>query len=320
MATLPSQTARLRSTLWPEAAWDKIGILALVAYALFWLLAFDISQAAESVMILAFLVTFFRRSTPAQRRDPLLLILLFWIGYQFIFVPIVIREFPDLATGQIEFAQHYSKIALIFVVAWWVRGSSERLVIVLSCAVIGFLLGAIFQENGVIDAFQDVLRYRRVGFGYRNAEHTAVYASFSLFFLIFLRKRIVRLFGSWKWVGYALWTGATLFSIAIIILTQTRATWLGLILSTGLVGLASVLIWLTGTLTKERCLRFRNIVPAILVFFLLFASLYGTDAGQAVKKRFAGVTEEIQNIMKGKFRPTNIPERRGACDDVAAGF
>lgn len=249
----------------------RIAKLALLFYAGCWLAWYDLSQIAESVLILCF---FFALGRPKAQlfRDPLFIVIVVWIFYQLVVVPKAIEEFPDLAEAQIDYAGHYSKVALILVVAWALNGSIVNATGVLMFLAVGFVLGSVFQNGGLIDSIDAVTKGVRSNFGYKNEAHTAVYATLSFFILLFLGPRITEIFfESRKWLGYSLLTIGVSYSLMVIVLAKTRASWIAL-------GVAVFVMLFTFAITRLKTKRViapsKAITGGSLILALTVASAF----------------------------------------------
>jgi len=225
-----------------NVAVEYAGILALLVYALFWLPLEDVSGAAEVVLIGLFFWTLWRDPRRELLRSPLVLIALGWISYQLLFVPFVIREFPELLAGQIEYALHYAKLALIPMVAWWLGGAVRTVALMFGLAALGFILGVTFQADGVLDSIHSIGKHKRLGLGYRNWEHVAVYAGFALLILTGLWRQLAGWFGRHQRFGHTCVAAGIIYCLWLVMITQTRAVWLGLSFAALVAGIAALLV------------------------------------------------------------------------------
>lgn len=209
---------------------ERAAYIALLCYAFFWLCLQDVSQTAESVILLLFVYVLVTQSGNL-RHEPMLYLVYAWLVYQLAFVPWVIHQFPDTAADQIGWARHYAKLALIIVVAWWLGGDVRNIVLMLALVALGFLIGVTFRDGGVLDSYEELSQLRRPHMGYTNSQHISVYAAFTLMVLLTLRQRIAALFVQNHVIVQILIFIGIFYSSVLVILMQTRATWLGLLVA-----------------------------------------------------------------------------------------
>jgi O-antigen ligase len=279
----------------------KAGQLALLAFSLFWLLAIEVSQFAQGVLIGLTLVLLVRREGRGLRADPLFWVVMGFFGYQLLLLPKYTLEFPELIDKQLEYTLHYAKIALIPVVAWWLGGSPRRVTMTLALAVAGFLLGVTFQDGGFIDSFAAIKAHQRVGLGYKNWEHVSIYAAFSLLVLLIFGHRILELFGRYRAVGLLIVSLSAVYCLIIIIAVQTRATWLGLLVA-GCVGVALRYLILRPRGQPESGNGKVRLVSAIGVGLALLLAGSALDLGEMINKRLAQERQVFETIMSGDLK------------------
>lgn len=277
--------------------------MALLVYALFWLSLEEVSGAAEVVLIGLFFWTLWREPHRELLRSPLVLVALGWISYQLLFVPFVIREFPELLAGQIEYALHYAKLALIPMVAWWLGGAVRTVALMFGLAALGFILGVTFQADGVLDSIYAIGEHKRLGLGYRNWEHVAVYAGFALLILLGLWRQLAGWFGRYQRFGHACIAMGIVYCLWLVLITQTRAVWLGLSFAALAAGLTALLTSRIGTSGNPVDRENRRSPAWFLIGMVgvVVAVLATFDIHKLVEQRLAQEQHVVDMIVAGEL-------------------
>lgn len=297
----PTDSFRRANNIWVERA----GVIALMAYAFFWLVKIDISISAESMMFVLFVWAMFTDRHKLLLRESILYLFVAWVLFQIGLYYWADDLFPHLRGDHIRDARLITNIFMFVVVAWWLGGSSKTIALVLALCALGFVLGAMFQDGGLLDELKRLKRHQRLSLGYRNAEHTSVYATFVLFALATFRRRIVALLPhKLRHLTQLLIFLAILFCIVAILGTQTRATWIGIIVSAALL-LLGYLTYLAISLYNGKKFDLKStgikalwLIAGTTVAFLFLAQI---DADKFVSKRIQDENRSIERLWKGEI-------------------
>ncbi|TDR57266.1 O-antigen ligase [Halomonas ventosae] len=119
-----------------------------------------------------------------------------------------------------------AKWFLFIGLAWWLGGSTRATLLAWGLALVG-LMAVVWLIDGNLTHWQLGLNGRRVDFGIRNAQHTALFFGAALIGLICFARRCLAP-GRMAWLrrlGWGFAVGSCLVGIGI---TQTRAVWLAM--------------------------------------------------------------------------------------------
>ncbi|MGP9765125.1 O-antigen ligase family protein [Halomonas sp. AOP13-D3-9] len=131
---------------------------------------------------------------------------------------------PHLA-GDYPKLDHIARLFVFVIFAWWLAGSTRNTLLFWSIASAAVVLAPWIAGNGLAD-FQLGFLGERIGFGIRNVQHSAMFFGTVLMGLIIFLPRLLR--APFQHYGkLTLWSLAFLVIIAGVIISQTRATWLG---------------------------------------------------------------------------------------------
>ncbi|MFO7593044.1 MAG: O-antigen ligase family protein [Pseudomonadota bacterium] len=283
----------------------KIAMPAVVLYAFFWLANYEVARAAESLLILLFFISVVNRgnATAVLLREPLFWLLVLWVLLQAYVYFQTAKLFPEWQDGQVTVARHYSKVFMVLVLAWWMAGAVRTILLLYGLAFAGFVVGIIFSDELVAD-LQRIIAHVRVDFGYRNWEHLSVYSAFFFLVTVFFWRRLLALFqGNWVWVGYLLLAGWLVVCLTGIIGSQTRATWLGLIVALGVASTGYIIrVWRrqkhAGEANRQSYIRYGSVgVLLILVFAALVIKF---DASGLVEKRLEREQGVVALLLEGR--------------------
>lgn len=214
--TLPSRT-RLSA-----------GLLILFAFCA-WNLT-GLANAALGILILLFLLDLPSHWTQL-RRDPAFLLLLVALGVTSLLAWRAAVQFPETAPQQWDAVLAWTFPFLFVVVAWSIKGDERLMRSVLAAAAIGLVVGVLRKSDwSLLDA---MLAGERYHFGYA-ALGLGFLVSVMLVGVVLFRRRILglRLMGAPRpMIGAILWVLGLAFTIAVLVITQSR----GSVLSLGLV-------------------------------------------------------------------------------------
>ena len=290
------------------------GIFSLFLYAFFWLLDIEISRIGESLMFLFFVIMLFTNKPKFLLREPIPYLLFAWVIFQIAMYQWAASRFPSLAVDHINEARTITNVFMFLVVAWWLGGNTKRISFTLFLCVIGFVLGATFQSDGLIDEWNTFGTHKRWTLGYRNWEHASVYSSLSLMVLVFTGSRAITYIPKkYQKVSIALIFIMLAFSLTAIIFTQTRATWLGLVIAASAfcVGytLNKVLTSKKRVSEKNKKIN-RTLITTLIAVVILSALLSSLGATKIVTDRLDAERTAIDKLLTGDLSHTKITSVR----------
>ena len=232
--------ARLNSNVgWPESVWRTpaglrwVALTGLVAYAFLKFLRPELGDAAGSLMALLGLVAVLAYGKKVRASAPLWLLLaaivvqiVAWVGGYF-HHPEWIADNPRL--------DRLARLFLFIGVAWWLGGNTRACLLVWGLGALGVILVMLppFTEW---TTWERGLSGWRVNLSIQNAQHDSMLLGTVLIGLVTMMKRFVSA-GPWRFIRVSFWLLGLLVCLAGVLVTQTRATWLGLLLAIGLGGL-----------------------------------------------------------------------------------
>jgi len=270
------------------------GWVALSVYIFSWFSSLDVSRAAEVVFLLCFIFLWFREPDRKIKYHWVFLVFLAFIALEVFVYFFAIERFPGFADGQVKGARHIAKLFLCITVAWWLRGSVKAAVYLVAIFVAGFLFALLIG----FDASQWImgLQGHRVDFGFTNAQHTAVYFAMALIFSV-----------CWCWCCYQKSTsivlllvpgGLVILSMLGVIITQTRAVWLGCFITLLLVAIVAIF------LNKKKAITLLS-TPKVGLFFVLGAMLsivFLWQFSPLIEKRLEYENQVIEDLVEGNLQ------------------
>lgn len=223
----------------PDRTRLAAGLLILFAFS-----AWNLTGLANAS--LGLLVLLFLRDLPDHwtrlRRDPAFLLLVAGLGVTTLLAWRAAILLPEIAAAQWSAISSWTFPFLFVVTAWWLRGDERLIRAVLAAAGIGLVVGVLRKSDwSLIDEILGGLRYH---FGYA-ALGLGFLASVMLVGLVLFRRRITGLRLGRRpcpFLGWALWLAGLAFTIAVLVVTQSR----GSALSLALVAMGFALFQLLG--------------------------------------------------------------------------
>jgi O-antigen ligase len=146
---------------------------------------------------------------------------------------------------------------------------------------------------------------QRLDFGYKNAQHTAVYASFSFFVLFFLRKSLVSRFSGYA--GYAINALMFLgmFYVAwIVVAAQSRASWLGMVAAAAVYVAYLVITMFMKAASNDKgadkgWFSKKYLYSSLVAVALLSVILYSLPVEKIITKRLSVEQDVIADVVEG---------------------
>lgn len=250
-----------------------------------------ISRYAEAVFVLGFVFMVWHHFARLKREPTLWFFALSVILPPLFFVVNYIID-ADMAKAYFDW-ERMPRIMLFMAVGWWLGGVEANNIKFLSVAFLGLMI-AVLADPMRMSYLQSIFQGRRVDFGILNAQHVALYFSITLIGFLSYGPRALKLENSISKVVALLFVGfGLMFSALVIIGTQTRAAWLGLLIC--------LLVWiflnLKNLMPKGKTLQ-KTVFTFIAASLLIAGSFLFKDT---ITKRVTSESEVIQAIVSGQF-------------------
>ncbi|MBT2787670.1 MULTISPECIES: O-antigen ligase family protein [unclassified Halomonas] len=185
---------------------------------------------------------------------------------------------------------HIARLFVFIIFAWWLAGSTRNTLIFWSIASAAVILSPWIAGDGLAD-FQRGFHGERIGFDIRNVQHSAMFFGTVLLGLLIFIPRLLR--APLQHYGkLILWVVAFLIILAGVIISQTRATWLGV---------AAAMLTVFLLLFIEHRKRFSN-KQLLLIFFLstCLAILIISNSSLVIERATAEL-DTIQALLRGDW-------------------
>lgn len=269
-----------------------LGWFAISIYAFFWLIDLDISRAGESLFILCFVIAWLAEPDKRLKWHRVFLLFLAFLCLQAGVYFFAVERFPEF--DQMNASRHMAKLFLCIAIAWWVRGSIKAAKYLISIFCVGFFCSLLVHSD--LHSWVIGIQGKRVDFAYVNAQHTAVYFGLAFIFGICWFYRGLAYRKSLAHLSLSLST--TLVSGAGIIITQTRAVWLAMMVMLVFVSLVAA-AWAVRTgqmrLTKPK-------LSIMAVCILIFVGLGAIFFKPIIAERIDAEKKIIISIFKGDIQ------------------
>lgn len=280
--------------------------LSLLLYAFAWQFMEPVYQAAESVLVLLFLVSFIRPTGGRLRRDPAFLICMALLTYLVLAFAYLHFTLPDGMEQNPRFSRYYLKPLMIVVIAYGLTQSRWLSPwTFLLAAWLGLAVTVISQLDAQI--LQRFLSGRRMELQFLNAQHAGVVFATALIALTLFLPRALRVPGTRARILWGLFFAASIvLSLSLVLATQVRAVSLGLA-ATLPVGL--LLYWLTHRNTDRDQNGIRGgpaLIAAALIITTALAVTSFSNIGDRIGKRFDIADELNMEDLRGAISLTDI--------------
>ncbi|UBU47592.1 O-antigen ligase family protein [Cobetia amphilecti] len=283
---------------WKSPGWLLlIGVASLMVYTFFNIPAGDIAKPAETLLAFSGLIAFCIWGKGF--RLPVLLLLGAVVTVQLISWWAGLSHHPQWMDSSPRLAL-LAKLFIFISVAWWLRGSTRNTLLLWGVAATGFLLTTFFLAPPNDENWITGLSGERADFGIRNAQHSAMFFGTLLLGLVAFSKRICQQ-GSRQGVRITLWGMALIIALAGIVVGQTRAVWIGTIVSLGL-GLS---VWGGFVVMRRGVRQFLKYLSMFLAALALLMVVFGLGLGDSLEKRVNKESDVITQVLKGEL--TQIP-------------
>ena len=256
-------------------------------------------------MFLFFVVILFTDKPKFLLKEPIPYIFIAWVIFQIAMYQWATARFPDLTDDHINEARTITNVFMFMVVAWWLGGESKNFTIMLLLCATGYLFGATFQDGGLLDLSSEFFKHERMDFGYKNAQHTAVYSTFVLLSLACLKTKILSHIPK----NYTLLTNVLIYStiilsIVAIVASKARATWLGLIIITAIFAT----IYIAREIKKRRRnkkqkpsrkLLTKETIWLAIATTVIIVTLASYNAREVITQRLQAESDVFNTLMEG---------------------
>ncbi|MBY6030308.1 O-antigen ligase family protein [Halomonas sp. DP8Y7-1] len=180
-------------------------------------------------------------------------------------------------------------------VAFWLGGSVFNVSLTLSLALLGFLATCFFFE-GSLEQWVKGLQGQRIDLDIRNAQHAAMFFGVALIGLLcFVR----RCFSSGRpaWLTGTAWVFAFAICLLGVVVTQTRAVWLAIVVVTCLAACFFSVVVLKGSFSRS--VRRQGVVVAFCIATLFIIAVITFN--DILQTRLATENSVIMSAMLGNW-------------------
>ncbi|MDI5891859.1 O-antigen ligase family protein [Halomonas rhizosphaerae] len=226
------------SASWTSPLWlCWLGLGCALLYSGLRLVAPEIGEKAGTLMALTGLFAVLRWGQ-GIRNGAALWLLLAAVVVQVVSWVAGYLHHPDWMTDNPQ-VDRLAKWFLFIGLAWWLGGST-RATLLAWCLGLAGLIVIVSWHEGSLQQWQRGLQGMRVDFDIRNAQHPAMFFGTGLLGLVCFAGRCWRGQGALVWMRRLLWSLAlAVFGVGIVV-TQTRAVWLAMLV---VLPLLPVLAW-----------------------------------------------------------------------------
>jgi len=226
------------------------------------------------------------------KQSPLFWLMLGWNLY--LGAALAVQYLGDTVSAQVHLAgsSDFLKLSLFFVVGWWARGDERKLKLLLLVALAGVLLNTLKRVEW--DTLPAVLQAGgRTGFGVQIPV-AALLSSSVIVGLVGLQRSCVFSGDKFSPGRSLLWLSVLSISALIVFYTQTRTTWLTLVL------LLPLMLFVRYFLLTDA----RLFWPRLLVFVGVLAAVFiGLSQSEIVSARIDEEMFTIKAILSGDAVP-----------------
>lgn len=279
---------------WKNPKWLMlIGVAALVVYTFFSIPSGDDIKPAETVLAFSGLIAFCIWGKGL--RQPVLLLLGVVVAVQLISWWAGLAHHPQWMDSSPRLAL-LAKLFIFISVAWWLRGSTRNTFILWILAATGFLMTTFFLAPSNEENWITGLSGERADFGIRNAQHSAMFFGTLMLGLVAFSQRICQS-GKRRTLRIMLWSLVLLIALAGIVVSQTRAVWLGTLVSLSL----GLVIWGSVIVLRLGIRHFLKYLSIFLVASTCLAVAFGIGLGDSMAKRANKESGVITQVLKGEL-------------------
>ena len=272
-------------------AWirDQVGLIGIYAFSFYAWLGHGLARTGLALIVLASLTdarfwAMARRSVPVQVAG-------LTAAYIVARTVAAMIMTPELAAAHLAAGGYLLLMCAFVLVGWCMGGRERRILVALMFALAGFTVGRI--KN--FDLSFDIPWWmQRPQFGLPTATAFGDYAAVAALGLLILAPRLWRSVQgrAWKWLVMPIWFLAVLVFMQGVVLSQTRATWFGLVV---LLPVALMLYW-----RQLISMSLARIVGSFLIF-VTATGLFMYMNYDTVSRRIGQDSETYVQLLSGNF-------------------
>lgn len=209
-------------------------------------------------------------------------------------------QIPEFANNTPKI-DRLAKLFLFFLMAYWLKGSIRKVFILWTCYIAGFFIGLYNQSGHFFHELYIGLTGVRVDFNIKNAQYTSMFSGASLlisillFYVVAIKNKLL-LSNSLRLILSTVALLSIVFFSTMVVITQSRMVWLGIMVPLCLFPLAKYLSY------KDT--NFKTLIASYLVIITLSLVTLGTSLSH-FKTRSVGDTQTIDKVLDFDFQ--NIP-------------
>ncbi|MBY5925418.1 MULTISPECIES: O-antigen ligase family protein [unclassified Halomonas] len=181
-------------------------------------------------------------------------------------------------------------------VAFWLAGSYFNVKLALSLALLGFLATCFFFD-GSLEQWGRGLKGQRIDLDIRNAQHTAMFFGVALIGLLSFVRRCFS-GGRLAWLTGTVWVFAFATCLLGVVVTQTRAVWLAMVVVACLAFSILVVAALRGRFSRSA----RRQVVIAIVSVAALAVIAGISFNDTLKARLVAENTVMAHAIQGNWK------------------
>ncbi|WP_348815928.1 O-antigen ligase family protein [Halomonas sp. H10-59] len=283
-----------RSWYCPKKLYN-IGVFLLFLYAFFGILWHEVGGKAGTLMAVIGLVALIKYAKEIRGSYVLLLFLsaivlqsASWLsGY--IHHPEWVSEMPQI--------DRLGKLFIFISVAWWLGGSTKYTLTVWLVSFLGFLTASVWHPG--IEEWIRGINGERVGFGIRNNQHGSMLFGTCLIGWVVFSTRICNFGEKGCVLRFSIWLIVFVICATAVIIGQTRAVWLALVLS----ALSSIVVFFVYCISYKNVSIWRSFIW--LSFALIFVFIVAFIFRDLFISRLSDESWIVKQVMDGNV--SSIP-------------
>ncbi|MGO1296227.1 MAG: O-antigen ligase family protein [Vibrio sp.] len=160
-----------------------------------------------------------------------------------------------------------ARLFLFVFIAYWLKGEKRLIYILFCCFIASFILGICIKSDFIHSFEMGIFHDKRVDFNIKNAQYTSMFSGLCLILSIFATVKITSKFYRNKRLKFAMLMlagSAVMFFAIMVVITQSRMVFVGLLLAIGLLPILYFLVYQNTKLSK---------VVIFYILTLLFTSI-----------------------------------------------
>lgn len=273
-----------------------IGLAGLYLYSLFAVLGGAGAEIGSAMMLLASLAQI-RQFWLLQRREPLFWLVVASAGYVLISAVLASKAFPDWADDQWDQASNWLRLALVPIVAWWLKGDPRRSLIALGLFAAGAVLRML--RYAPWDQLSGFLRLElsphRGGFGLYYISFSSYLVVISIGLLVLFPPLAKRLPQGWpRLLAWGIALVLLVVCLFGILAGKSRGTWLAFALTMPWLAVYyAVLLW------REHSVRELRILVMVSIGVLGLVAVMAGALGSKVLERLTVESQAYGPLLEG---------------------